>query len=253
MRIALSCMAAIAAATAVLAAPASAQAPPAPVNCADPALRCPDLRMHRPYDLHIDRTRGGRTLLRASNAIVSVGRGPVTLLGNRPATSRTMSVRQRISTRSGGHVTVPSQGAIVFKHVPGQGGYWKFVNAARFELWTLGAGRQLVRTGPKLVYCFRDLQRLHPSRRSPRSRVYGGCSQDRQRRSVRLGTSVGWADVYPSTYHENYVDVTGLRGCFALWHIADPTNVIVESAETNNASRTLVHLRGKRKPIVGRC
>src|SRR5690242_7956898 len=122
MRIALSCMAAIAAATAVLAAPASAQAPPAPVNCADPALRCPDLRMHRPYDLHIDRTRGGRTLLRASNAIVSVGRGPVTLLGNRPATSRTMSVRQRISTRSGGHVTVPSQGAIVFKHVPGQGG-----------------------------------------------------------------------------------------------------------------------------------
>jgi hypothetical protein len=253
MRIALPCMAAIAAAAAVLASSAPAQAPPAPVNCTDPALRCPDLRMHRPYDLHIDRTRGDRTLLRASNAIVSVGRGPVTLLGNRPATSRTMSVRQRIATRSGGHVTVPSQGAIVFKHVPGQGGYWKFVNAARFELWTVGAGRHLVRTGPKLVYCFRDLQRLHPSARSPRTRVYGGCSEDRNRRSVRLGTSVGWADVYPSTYHENYVDVTGLRGCFALWQIADPTNVIVESDETNNASRTIVRLRGKRTPIVGRC
>ena len=125
-----------------------------------------------------------------------------------------MTVRQRIYTRSGGHVTVPSQGAIVFKHIPGQGGYWKFVNAARFELWTMGPvpTRQLVRTGPKLVYCFRDLQRLRPSSRSPRSRVYGACSQDRRRRTVRLGTSVGWADVYPATYHENYVDVTGLRG-----------------------------------------
>ena len=255
MRIAPVCLAAVAVAAAVLATPASAQAPPAAVNCADPALRCPDLRMRAPYDLRVERTRGGRTLLYAANAILSVGRGPVTLLGHRPPSSRTMTVRQRIPTRSGGHVTVPSQGAIVFKHIPGQGGYWKFVNAARFELWTMGpvATRQLVRTGPKLVYCFRDLQRLRPSSRSPRTRVYGACSQDRTRRAVRLGTSVGWADVYPATYHENFVDVTGLRGCFALWQIADPTNVIVEGDETNNASRTVVGLRGKRKPLIGRC
>ena len=83
--------------------------------------------------------------------------------------------------------------------------------------------------------------------------MYGACSQDRGRRAVRLGTSVGWADVYPATYHENFVDVTGLRGCFALWQIADPTNVIAEGDETNNASRTVVGLRGKRKPLIGRC
>jgi len=255
MRIAPICLAAVAVAAAVLAGPASAQAPPAAVNCADPALRCPDLRMRAPYDLRVQRTHGGRTLLYAANAILSVGRGPVTLLGHRPSSSRTMTVRQRIATRSGGRVTIPSQGAIVFKHIPGQGGYWKFVNAARFELWTMGppATRRLVRTGPKLVYCFRDLQRLRPSARSPRTRVFGGCSQDRGRRSVRLGTSVGWADVYPATYHENFVDVTGLRGCFALWQIADPTNVIAESDETNNASRTVVALRGRRKPRIGRC
>jgi hypothetical protein len=255
MRIALSCLATVAAAAAVLAAPAAAQVPSPPVNCADPALRCPDLRMHAPYDLRVSRTHGGRALLHAANAIMSVGRGPVALLGSRPASSRTMTVRQRIYTRSGGHLTIATPGAIVFKHVPGQGGYWKFVNAARFELWTMGppATRRLVRTGPKLVYCFRDLQRLRPSPRSPRSRVYGACSQDRRRRSVRLGTSVGWADVYPASYHENYVDVTGLRGCFALWQIADPTNVITESDEANNASRTVVELRGRRKPRIGRC
>ena len=48
-------------------------------------------------------------------------------------------------------------------------------------------------------------------------------------------------------------DVTGLRGCFALWQIADPTNVIAEGDETNNAARTVVELRGSRKPRIGRC
>jgi hypothetical protein len=64
---------------------------------------------------------------------------------------------------------------------------------------------------------------------------------------------VGWADVYPATYHENYVDVTGLRGCFALWQTADPTNVIAETDELNNAARTVVRLRPPRQPLVGGC
>jgi hypothetical protein len=83
--------------------------------------------------------------------------------------------------------------------------------------------------------------------------VFGGCSQDRDLRSVRLGTSVGWADVYPASYHENYVDVTGLRGCFALWQIADPTNQIAETDELNNAARTVVRLRPGAPPRIGRC
>jgi hypothetical protein len=240
---------------ACLAVPASASAQEAPpqLTCADIALRCPDLQMRPPYDISTTKTRGGRTLMHAANAILSVGRGPVSLRASRPASSRTMSVRQRIYTTSGKFIELQSQGAVVFKHIPGQGGYWKFVNAARFELWTQGPNRQLVRWGPKLIYCFRDLQRLRPSSRSPRSRVFGACSQDRNRRSVRLGTSVGWADVYPASYHENYVDVTGLRGCFALWQIADPTNVIAETDELNNAAKTVVRLRPPHQPRIGRC
>jgi hypothetical protein len=247
MRTPLSLLAAALAVSAV--APAQAQQ----LTCADVALRCPDLQMRAPFDLRTTKTRDGRTLLHAANAILSVGRGPVSLRGSRPPGSRTMTVRQRIYTTSGSFITLQSQGSIVFKKIPGQGGYWKFANAARFDLWTQGPGRQLVRTGPKLVYCFRDLQRLRPSARSPRTRVFSGCSQDRNRRSVRLGTSVGWADVYPATYHENYVDVTGLRGCFALWQTVDPTNVIAETDELNNASRTIVLLRPPRQPRIGRC
>jgi hypothetical protein len=59
--------------------------------------------------------------------------------------------------------------------------------------------------------------------------------------------------VYPASYHENYIDVTGLRGCFAVWQTADPANVIAETDELNNASRTIVRLRPPHQPRVGRC
>jgi hypothetical protein len=153
-----------------------------------------------------------------------------------------MFVRQRLFTRRG-HVSIPRPGArIVFKAIPGQGGYWKFQDAAHMELWTMGPQRRLVRAGEKLVYCLRDLRRTHPLGRSPRHRQFGACSRDPRRQRVVLGTSVGWADIYPAPYYEQYIDVTGLRGCFALWHIADPGNAIIESDETDNAARTIVRL-----------
>lgn len=217
--------------------------------CADPAYRCPDLVMRAPYDLSIVRRRG-RVLLRAANAIYSLGRGPLKVYGWRIGRT-TMRARQIIYTRSG-QVTRPTKnGRIVWKAIPGQGHYWKFDDAARFELWTVGEGRRFVTSGPKAVYCLRDLRLTHPGPRSPRDRVNPGCSQDFSRRRVSLGTSIGWADIYPATYHEQWVDVTGLRGCFALWHIADPMNHLIESNEANNAARTVVRLpfRGG----VGRC
>ena len=59
---------------------------------------------------------------------------------------------------------------------------------------------------------------------------------------MRLGTSVGWSDVYPSTYYEQDVDVSGLHGCFALWMVADPYNELWESDDTDNASMVTVRL-----------
>ena len=53
---------------------------------------------------------------------------------------------------------------------------------------------------------------------------------------------MGWADVYPSTYPDNWIDVTGLSGCFAVVHRADPGNDIFESNEANNVSSKIVRL-----------
>ena len=130
--------------------------------------------------------------------------------------------------------------------------YWKFRDAARFELWRLdpatGRRLELVRSSPKLYYCYRDLRRVarltdgRPYPGSPRSRQFGACSTTRGIDRVTLGTSVGWADIYPWRYPQNWIDVTGRRGCFAYVHIADPRDHFRELDETNNASSVTIRL-----------
>ena len=212
-------------------------------------LRCPDLQMSPPFNLYLQRTRNRRHLLRAANSINSLGAGPAEVHGRRDG-RYTMSARQAIYRSDGSRLMVETGARLVFKIVPNYYAttrwYWKFDNAARFELWRLdSAGRRIrrVRTGPKVAYCLRDLSHRFPSRRgSPPRRVYPACSQNFRRSSVVLGTSVGWSDVYPSPYPEQLIDVTGLRGCFDYVHIADPENGIFESNEDNNEAETVVRL-----------
>ncbi|HEX6457462.1 MAG TPA: hypothetical protein VF032_00980 [Thermoleophilaceae bacterium] len=230
--------------------------PPLPPNpCQDPLeeLLCPDLVMSAPYDITIDRkTERGHVLLRATSSINNHGTGPLELRGHRRS-ARSMSVTQIIYRANGTRKFLATKALLGFKFVSGRRygftfpnfRYWKFRGAARFQLWSLDSedkAVKLIRIGPKLFYCFRDLTRTKPSRHSPRQPVYPACSQNPNQRRVTLGTSVGWSDVYPYTYPEQYVDVTGLRGRFAYVMVADPFNRLVESNELNNVSETFVQL-----------
>ena len=208
-------------------------------------LLCPDLRMSRPANLFLSRTRRGRLRLNAANSINSVGRGPAELHGRRSG-RWTMNARQAVYRTDGGRRFLDTGARLGFKAIPGQYRYWKFIHAARFELWRLderGRRIKLARVGPKQSYCLRDLKRTKGHLpRSPSTFVYPACSQDFRRRRVTLGTSVGWSDIYPSTYHEQWIDVTRLRGCFAYVQIADPKNGIYESNERNNSAERIVRL-----------
>ena len=221
--------------------------------CHDPLLRlkCPNLIMAPPGDLWVSRTSGGRVLLHATNAIINVGRGPMEVRADRGRSRSFAKAYQVIQQRGGGEVFFPEAGWVYWKAIPGQGHYWKYYRAARFEIWTLnadGTRGKRVRTGPKLSYCLRDLQKKRSWKRSPRGRVFPGCSQDGVRRHMRLGTSVGWADVYPSTYHENWISVGGLRGCFDFVHRADPLDEFREEREDDNVGHRHIRL----PPVRGR-
>jgi hypothetical protein len=180
------------------------------------------------------------------NALVNVGPGPVEFRGRNPR-GREMEARQVVPVRGGGRPVLLETGAeLYFKFVDRRRGfYWKFDHAARFELWRLdAAGRRtrLVRSGPKLGYCLRDLFHRRRLFGSPGLAHYPACNQRRRIRTVTLGISVGWADGYPSTYPENWIDVTGRRGCFAVVQRADPLDRIAETDETDNLSVRVVRL-----------
>ena len=235
--------------TLVLSGPAGASVRP-PNPCLNPIgqaeLLCPDLIMKRPFGLYLDRqVKRGRVMLRAGNSIDNVGLGPTELHGVR--TGRYfMRARQRIYKRAGGRLGITTGARLFFKFVPGQLRYWKYHRAAAFELWrldSLGRRARLVRRGPKVSYCLRDLSHSRGRLRgSPPRRVYPACNTNPRQRKVTIGTSVGWSDVYPPSYPEQWIDVTGLRGCFAYRHVADPGNGIYESDEGNNSAAVIVRL-----------
>ena len=149
---------------------------------------------------------------------------------------------------------------LAFKFIPGQGRYWKFRDAAKFELWELNAdgerGRR-VEVGPKQIYCLRDLEHTNPQMQgSPNRRVFPSCSQDPDRKAVTLGhlrRLVGRLPVELSPELDRARPPARESGCYAYVHIADPKNGIFELNEENNEASTVVYLKkgGSYKP--GRC
>jgi len=151
-------------------------------------LLCPDLMMGPPSQMFTS-SGGGKVLLHAANDIRSRGEGPLEVRGTRTS-RRYMSVRQAIYGPGGNASLFDTPGRLVFYDIPGQGPYWKFQDAATFQIWSLGDGGQrgeLLRKGPKLSYCFRDLKRTDPSARSPGSVSTRRAASARASRSGRSG------------------------------------------------------------------
>jgi len=225
--------------------PASA----APKNpCIGPGsghLLCPDLRIGTPSEMYVS-TYEGKALLHATSDVESRGRGPMEVRGARDG-PRSMRVTQRIYRAGGGHITLRTHASLRFTDVGEYfgGSYWKVHQLARFELRKVrpdGALGPVLRTSPKLNYCLRDLERTRPGRRSPVGAIYPACAQDRTIHRDVLGTSVGWSDIYPADYDKQYIDVSGLHGCFVFSMTVDPKHLLFESNERDNSSHRRIRL-----------
>jgi Lysyl oxidase len=236
---------AVLAAALVLAAPAGAATKNPCLGPEAAQLLCPNLRIGTPSEMYVS-TYEGRTLLHATSDVESRGRGPMEVRGQRDG-PKSMKVTQRIYKVGGGHITLRTDAGLRFTDVGEYfgGSYWKVHQLARFELRKVrsdGALGPAVRTSPKLNYCLRDLERTRPGRRSPIHPRYPGCNQDPSIRRDVLGTSVGWSDIYPADYDKQYIDVSGLRGCFVFQMTVDPKHLLFESDENDNSSHRRVRL-----------
>jgi hypothetical protein len=225
-----------------------------PCHLARLHLRCPDLIMSAPREMEFDRsTHPGRVLLRATSSVNNRGSGPLEIRARREGYGQ-WRVYQVIYDRRGRPHLYASGAQLVFKHISGErygygyvgdASYWKLRHLAAFQLWSINRdfrALRLVRTGPKVDYCLRDLFRTNPTGDSPLEPVYPGCKEDPDLQQDTFGTSVGWSDVYPDSYPEQWIDVTGLHGRFAYVQRADPDQHFIEISRRNNLSETYIEL-----------
>ena len=184
-------------------------------------------------------------------AIVNLGAGPAELFGERVSLSE-MHARQVDRRRAGAALPdrhrrrallqVGAHARRVVLEVQGRGALRAVGHRPVRPSHDAGAHRAQARLLPA-----RPRSRARRAD-GPAQRFFGACNQRAGTREVTLGPSVGWADVYPSSYPDNWIDVTGLSGCFSVVHRADPGDGIFESNENNNVSSKIVRLPYKSGP-----
>ena len=203
--------------------------------------------MSEPTKFRVRGIAPNRTILMMENTLVNVGDGPVEFRG-RMLSEYEMTARQ-IVERSGGRSRVALRtGARLQLHVRRQRPRLLLEVRARGTVRAVAARRQRPpsRTRPDRSQAQLLQPRPRARRRPTRARRVRpstpACPQNEHLQTATIGTSVGWVDRYPWTYPNNWIEVTGQKGCFVIIHRADPNDTVREKREDNNTSSKVVRL-----------
>lgn len=218
----------------------------------------PDLEQRPPADLSIhSEQRGTRRhfLLGFDSATDNLGDGPITLVATRPnRTASTMAVSQRVHLGSGAVRTYPEVGVLRYVYAATHS-HWHVMDFQRYELRRL-ADHSLVVRDRKSGFCLADHWAHAPGHQPnepPRPIFREYCERgDPNALSVSQGTSVGYTDKYPSHFHGQNLDLTGVpTGHYLLVNRANPELLMRELRYENNAASLRVRItwpRGLRHP-----
>jgi hypothetical protein len=213
----------------------------------------PDLRMAKPRSIRIQMaaTDDGpdRRLLRFSGIILNLGEGPFVVKGTRACATDacpTMTTRQRIKRSNGTWRRVASP-AIARYDVGDGHRHWHVMEVEKYELFQLVPAPAVAgpARGAKVGFCFFDTTAWNLRLKgAPSTAVYlqSGCGK-RTSTSIRMGLSVGWADVYPWSIAHQWIDTTDLPlGRYLLCSTANPAADWVEMNTANNESWGVIEL-----------
>jgi hypothetical protein len=207
-------------------------------------LLLPDLDQRAPSGLTVSASRG-RVRLGFTSMTDNVGRGAVWIRGVR-ATTRVYEMRadQIVRSRSGGVRVFKDVGRIRFVNDPPHH-HWHLMRFQQFELRRASDHALLVRDR-KTGFCLADHYGLarHRVAGFTGPRFFGNCGQwETGRRSVEMGTSVGYTDRYPAHFHGQSLDITRVpAGVYVLVHRANPTGGIRELRYDNNAASLRIRI-----------
>jgi lysyl oxidase len=188
-------------------------------------------------------TNSGQKVLRFSTWTVNIGVGPLELHATVTHPDGSQDVEQWIYDSNGTHTT---RLAGTFAVVSGR---LRFTDSADYFLKEITTGNSvggIVAANQKVSYCIVDSQK-YPTQPpgTPATAQYNTCGPT-------MGVSVGWADIYPSTFTTTQiVPLTGVSdGTYWLENTGDPLNRLLESDETNNTSRVQVAITTGLSPEI---
>ena len=219
----------------------------------------PDFEQRPPTDLSINTViRGHRRhfLLGFDSATDNIGLGPVVITARR-SSRRTpfMRAAQVVRLGAGGRrQTFPRVGVLRYVYSSTHS-HWHVMGFQRYELRRASDNALLLRDR-KSGFCLADHYAHAPGNflNEPRGPVYTSyCEQGRpEAMSVNQGTSVGYTDRYPSHFHGQNLDLTGVKaGKYLLIHRANRRFLFRELRYENNAASLLVRIswpNGRRRP-----
>lgn len=208
--------------------------------------KLPDLAVLAPFDFRLEISPSGRRLLRFSTVIVNIGNGPFQLFGFDPdgvtSTGDVLQVRQQI-LQSDGTFRIRSTTATMMWAADGHS-HFHIQDAQRIFLQNTQA-KPLERWA-KTGFCFLDSYPYGSTKPSRYDSANHVC-QVAPNRTVPMGVSIRWGDIYKSTIALQWIDITGLpSGEYRILLVVDPpletTGRFLESNEANNRGWTTIRL-----------
>jgi hypothetical protein len=208
----------------------------------------PDLEQRPPTDLSVKSDiRGGRRhfLLGFDSATDNIGLGPVVITARRSSRSVPfMRASQIVRVVGRGRRTYPAVGVLRYVYSATHS-HWHVMGFQRYELRTLDGA--LLRRDRKSGFCLADHWAHAPGRflNEPRSPVFKGyCKRGRpEALAVYQGTSVGYTDRYPSHFHGQNLDLTGVAAAtYVLVHRANRSLLVRELRYENNAASLRIRI-----------
>ncbi len=238
-----------------------------PVGAAGTPLY-PDLKTLPPRELKFDRADitpdlSGvfHNVLRFSNDTYNIGQGPVLVNALINPTTKSGPSSQRVMNSDATFTDTPLNNN-VYWHAAHH--HYHFDHWGDYQLWTqaaynawIASGRTVGApsyTGAKTTSCITDEEFIATLPGTPYPGPYGlsGCDVDGTN-TIHMGLSVGWGDTYDWYRQDQWIDLnqdTLANGTYVLRSVADPDNIVYESAgkadttresvQDNEATRTFV-------------
>ena len=218
----------------------------------------PDLKTMPPRELRFDRADVTPELsgvfhnvLRFSNDTFNLGQGPLLLNAAINPSTREGPSSQRVMNSDGTYTDYPLNNDIYWHEAHH---HYHFDNWGDYQLWTkagydawLASGRTSggpIYMGAKTTSCVTDEEFIvsAPNAVYPGPYGLGGCDTGANWQ-IHMGLSVGWGDTYDWYRQEQWVDLgqdTLGDGTYVLRSVADPDNIVYESANKADSARESV-------------